>query len=202
LALSDEIAGQVAAMSAVEHALLASRNAAAEGADKESLALIAFGALFAVSFVGLAGVFIARSLAALRLRNEALAFNERHMRQLNQELSEQRAATEQRSHDLEASEQALQRQTDLFQAILEGLAEGVLARAIDGRLLLFNPAARRILPGSSFDPESTLATFLEDYESFLDEFGAPAPLAKPAVARDQRDPNRRRRALSAPPQHR
>jgi PAS domain S-box-containing protein len=183
LALSDEIARQVAAMSTVEHALLAARNAAAEAAGKESLALIAFGALLAVFFVGLAGVFIARSLAALRLRNEALASNERRMRQLNHEIGEQRAAAEQRSCDLEVSEQALRRQTDLFQAILEGMAEGVLARAIDDSPLLFNPAARRILPGGSFDPKSTFATFLQDYETFLDEFGTPAPLAETPLSR-------------------
>jgi PAS domain S-box-containing protein len=182
LALSDEIARQVAEMSAVEKSLLAARDAAAGAAGRESLALIAFGSLFAVFFVGLAGVFIARALAALRLRNQELARSDRHLHELNLELDEQRAAAEQRSRDLWASEHALHSQTDLLEAILEGMAEGVLARASDGRLLLSNSAARRILPGGSFDPGSTFATFMADYEIFLDEFGTPIALAETALS--------------------
>jgi PAS domain S-box-containing protein len=176
--LSDEISRQVAAMSAVENALLASRAGAAETAGRESLALIAAGSLLEVFFVGLAGVFIARSLAALRLRNEELAHRERHTCQLNHELSEQRAAAEQHSRDLEASEQALQRQTDLLQTILESMTDGVVARAVDGRLLLSNPAAVRMLPGGPFDPESTFASFTADYAIYLDEFVTPVPLGE------------------------
>jgi CHASE3 domain sensor protein len=149
-----EIARQVAEMAAVENGLLARRDAAAEAAGREALALITFGSLFAVFFVGFAGFYIAHALAALRLRNEELALSEGHMRQLNHDLGAERAAAEQRSRSLEASEQALQHQTDLFQAILDGMAEGVLARASDGRLLVSNPAARRILPGGACDAES------------------------------------------------
>jgi PAS domain S-box-containing protein len=183
LTLSDEIFRQVAEMVAVENGLLATRDAAAEAAGREALALITFGSLFAVFFVGFAGFYIAHALAALRLRNEELALSEGHMRQLNHDLGAERAAAEQRSRSLEASEQALQHQTDLFQAILDGMAEGVLARASDGRLLVSNPAACRILPGGSCDAESTLATFMADYEIFLDEFGGAAPLAETPLSR-------------------
>ncbi len=134
-------------------------------------------------FVGLAGVFIARSLAALRVRNEEQAQSERNLRQLNRELGAERSAAERRSHELAASEQALQRQTDLLKAILDGMAEGVLARGRDGRLLLSNPAARRILPGGGCDTESTFTTFMDDYETLLDEFGTPAPLAETPMSR-------------------
>ena len=176
LELSAEIARQVATMIAAENALLIARETAAVAAGRAALALITFGSLLAGAFVGLAGIYIARALTALRLRNAEQALNER-LRHLNRELNEQRAAAEQRSHDLAVSEQTLQRQTDLLQAILEGMTEGILARAEDGRLLLSNPAARRILPGGCCDPESSFGTFEADYETFLDEFGTPAPLA-------------------------
>lgn len=183
LAMSDELVRQVAAMSATENVLLAAREAAAAAAGEEALALITVGSLLGVFFVGLAGVFIRRSLAALRTRNQELAHSEHQMRQLNRELDEQRTAAQQRARDLEASEAALQRQTDLLQAILDGMGEGVIARACDGGLLLTNPAARRILPGAACDPQSALATFTDDYESFLDEFGTPAPLAETPLSR-------------------
>ena len=183
LTLSDEIFRQVAEMVAVENGLLATRDAAAAAAGREALALITFGSLFAVFFVGLAGFYIAHALAALRLRNEELALSGGYMREINHELGAERAAAEVRSRDLEASEQALQRQTDLLKAILDSMGEGVLARAGDGHLLLSNLAARRILPGGSCDAESDFATFMADYEIFLDEFGTPAPLADTPLSR-------------------
>ncbi len=78
----------------------------------------------------------------------------------------------------ETSTQAMQREPDLFRAILEGMAEGVLVRGIDGSLLLCNPAAHRILPGPSFDRQSDTGTFINDYEIFSDEFGTPVALAE------------------------
>jgi PAS domain S-box-containing protein len=175
LRLTDQIARQVEEMSAAEFRLLASRQIAAQLAGRKSIVLIGSGSLFAALFVGFAGVFIAQALADARQVNEKLGLGEQQMRHLNQELD---ASTKQRITDLGTSDQALQRQTKLLQTILESMGEGVIVRAKDGRLLLCNTAAHRILPGNAFGSDSKFDSFMSDYEILPDEFGNATPLTE------------------------
>jgi two-component system, sensor histidine kinase and response regulator len=50
-----------------------------------------------------------------------------------------------RTHDLAASEEALQSQTRILQSVLDSIGDGVAVADENGRFLLFNPAAERIL---------------------------------------------------------
>ncbi len=142
LALTDEISRQVAAMSAIESALLAARDAAAESAAMAALIVLAFGSLLGVSFVGLAGVFFARALAALRLRNRELAHSEQRTGRLNQELSVERTSAERRSHEQARLAAVVQSSND---AIISGSPDGVIASFNSGAERLYGYAADEVI---------------------------------------------------------
>jgi signal transduction histidine kinase len=73
--------------------------------------------------------------AALKLLNETL----------EQRVAERSVAAEQRAGQLAESEAALRQQTSILQSILNSMGDGVIVADAKGRILLFNPAAQRLI---------------------------------------------------------
>jgi signal transduction histidine kinase len=73
--------------------------------------------------------------AALKVLNETL----------EQRVAERSAAAEQRALELAQSETALRRQTNILQSILNSMGDGVIVADASGKILLFNPAAERLI---------------------------------------------------------
>src|SRR5580658_1731967 len=100
--------------------------------------------------------------AALKALNETL----------EQRVAERSAAAEQRALQLAQSESALLRQTNILQSILNSMGDGVIVADAHGKILLFNPAAERLIraglgsvaPVDSFEEHQTyLADTLTAY---------------------------------------
>jgi signal transduction histidine kinase len=73
--------------------------------------------------------------AALKVLNETL----------EQRVAERSAAAEQRALQLAQSEAALLRQTNILQSILNSMGDGVIVADATGKIVLFNPAAERLI---------------------------------------------------------
>ncbi len=73
--------------------------------------------------------------SALKLLNETL----------EQRVADRSAAAEQRAVELAHSEAALRRQTSILQSILNSMGDGVMVADAQGKILLFNPAAARLI---------------------------------------------------------
>jgi signal transduction histidine kinase len=95
--------------------------------------------------------------AALKVLNETL----------EQRVAERSAAAEQRALQLAQSETALRRQTNILQSVLNSMGDGVIVADVSGKILLYNPAAERLIraglgtvaPGDSFEQ---FQTYLSD----------------------------------------
>lgn len=59
-----------------------------------------------------------------------------------------------RAQELEESQKDLRRQTRLFESMLRGMGEGVVVTDLDGRVLLVNEVAKRVLGLSLYQPAS------------------------------------------------
>ena len=103
-------------------------------------------------------IFAARAAAELE-RQRAIAALE----QLNQELE---ARVAQRTQELQQSQLELQRQTQLLQTVLNSLGDGVVVANHDDQLLVFNPAARRIL---GIDEAEDPAELRDQYVPYLSD---------------------------------
>jgi PAS domain S-box-containing protein len=64
---------------------------------------------------------------------------------LEERVAERSAAAEERARDLARSEAALRQQTSILQSILNSMGDGVVVADAQGRILLFNPAAERLV---------------------------------------------------------
>lgn len=64
---------------------------------------------------------------------------------LEQRVAERTAAAEQRAVELGRSEAALRQQTSILQSILNSMGDGVIVADSEGKVLLFNPAAQRLI---------------------------------------------------------
>lgn len=64
---------------------------------------------------------------------------------LEQRVAERSAAAEQRAAELVRSESALRRQSGILQSILNSMGDGVMVADARGEILLFNPAAERLM---------------------------------------------------------
>ncbi len=88
---------------------------------------------------------------------------------LNETLEEQvlqrSADAEERARQLARSEAALRQQTGILQSILNSMGDGVIVADAEARILLYNPAAERLLRASLGDipPEN----WLDHYETYL-----------------------------------
>jgi len=60
-------------------------------------------------------------------------------------VAERSAAAEQRAYELARSEKAHQKQSRILQSILDSMSDGVIVADDEGRLILVNPAAKRML---------------------------------------------------------
>jgi signal transduction histidine kinase len=76
-----------------------------------------------------------RAQAELKVLNETL----------EQRVAERSAAYAQRAEQLARSEAALRRQTSILQSILNSMGDGVIVADAKGEILLFNPAAERLI---------------------------------------------------------
>jgi PAS domain S-box-containing protein len=117
LKFDDDARRETIVMRSAERALLTERGAAAQNAARAGFDAIMVGASLAFLFVGVAGVYVNRGLAALKSRTLELA----------------------------ASRDESRRQADLLGAVLENMSEAVLVCDAQGRPLLRNPAAERIV---------------------------------------------------------
>jgi signal transduction histidine kinase len=64
---------------------------------------------------------------------------------LEQRVAERTAAAGQRAQELARSEAALRQQTSILQSILNSMGDGVIVTDAQGKILLLNPAARRLV---------------------------------------------------------
>ncbi len=64
---------------------------------------------------------------------------------LEQQVVERSAAAEERARELASSEAALRQQTSILQSILNSMGDGVIVADAQGQILLFNPAAKRLI---------------------------------------------------------
>ena len=76
-----------------------------------------------------------KAQTALKVLNETL----------EERVAERSAAAEQRALELARSEAALRRQTNILQSILNSMGDGVIVADATGTILLFNPAAERLM---------------------------------------------------------
>jgi PAS domain S-box-containing protein len=76
--------------------------------------------------------------------------------------------------ELAASERAVRRQTDILQAVLHGMSDGVVVANEQGRFLLFNQAAEQILGAGGTEINS--AEFAERYGLYLPDMVTPFPV--------------------------
>ncbi len=103
---------------------------------------------------------------------------------LEQRVAERSAAAEQRTQELAKSEAALQRQTSILQSILNSMGDGVIVADAAGNILLFNPAAERLIraglgtvaPGDSF----------QQYQTYLSDTRTAAPTNEHPLLRAMR----------------
>src|SRR5205823_5342318 len=65
--------------------------------------------------------------------------------ELEDRVQERTAAAEARAKALANSEAVLREQTQLMEAVLHSMGEGVVVAGVDGRFILFNPAAEALL---------------------------------------------------------
>ncbi len=86
---------------------------------------------------------------------------------LEERVAERSAAAEDRARQLARSEAELQRQTGILQSILDSMGDGVVVADSQGRLMLINPAARRILRLPSSD--TNVVAWLESREDYPPE---------------------------------
>jgi signal transduction histidine kinase len=84
---------------------------------------------------------------------------------LEEQVAQRSADAEERARQLARSEAALRRQTGILQSILNSMGDGVIVADANAKILLFNPAAERLLRASLGDipPEH----WLEHYETYL-----------------------------------
>ena len=96
---------------------------------------------------------------AERTRAEA---NLQHLNEtLEQRVAERSAATEERASQLARSESALRQQRGILQSILNSMGDGVLVADARGQIILFNPAAERLVRAGmgEFPPSQWLEQF-------------------------------------------
>lgn len=146
----------------------------------------------------LASIVASLALAALfsrgfRLRLTTLIANVRRLREgmdLSAPLrgSDEIVALDGALHDMAAelrtSEQALRRQTDILQSVVNSMGDGVIVADTTGKFLLFNPAASNILGTSATD--TPVSDWSSTYGCYLPDGKTPYPPYDLPLARSLR----------------
>ncbi|MET0213688.1 MAG: response regulator [Vicinamibacterales bacterium] len=114
------------------------------------------------------------SAERLRAQDELKAFNVT----LEQRVAERSAAAEERARELVRSEAALKRQKRILQSILDSMSDGVIVADDEGRLILANPAAERLLQLSVADVEEASQLWLRRQGLLLPDRVTPYPLER------------------------
>ena len=112
--------------------------------------------------------------SALQKEVEVRRQAEANLKQLNetleQRVAERSAAAEERAAQLARSESALRRQRGILQSILDSMGDGVMVADAQGNIILFNPAAQRLVrTGLGEIPPSQ---WLEQFEAHAPSYGS------------------------------
>ena len=126
---------------------------------------------------------LAAANAALQNEVEVRGRAESNLKLLNetleQRVAERSAAVEQRAADLGRSEAALRRQSGILQAVLNSMGDGVLVTDAHGEILMYNPAAERLVKAGTDGAAPT--EWLEQIEGYLPDVPAYRPGEHPLL---------------------
>jgi PAS domain S-box-containing protein len=119
--------------------------------------------------------------ARLAALEQLLEVREQVVRAQSDRLEEALAELRRRAEQLERSERAYRDQSRILRSILDSMADGVIVADEQGKLLLFNPAAERIvgLGGIDAPPEERR----EQYGLYLPDTTTPYPTAELPLSR-------------------
>jgi PAS domain S-box-containing protein len=155
--------GTIQAMADEEERLLDMRVQRTHAARRWTISVMILGSLLAMSFLIGAGIAINRQISiSVRARAQIVALNgdlERRVEQrtaalqseitqriqAKERLAEQAAELARQAEELSHSRQEMENQTLMFQSVLDSMAEGLVAADQQGKFILWNPAAERIL---------------------------------------------------------
>jgi PAS domain S-box-containing protein len=104
---------------------------------------------------------------------QLLEVREQAVRHQSERLENALGELRQRAVQLEQSEQALRNQTSILQSILNSMGDGVVVVDEQGRFILFNPGAERIMGKGVL--QSTPAQWTEQYGLYLPDQVTPYP---------------------------
>jgi len=155
--------GTIQAMEDEEERLLDTRVQRTHAARRWTISVMTLGSLLAMSFLVVAGFAINRQISiSVRARAQVVALNtdlegreEKRTAALQSEITERKQAKERlaeqaaelarQADELSHSRLELENQTLMFQSVLDSMAEGLVAADEQGKFILWNPAAERIL---------------------------------------------------------
>jgi signal transduction histidine kinase len=103
---------------------------------------------------------------------------------LEQRVAERSAAAEQRALELAQSEAALRRQTNILQSILNSMGDGVIVADAAGKILLFNPAAERLIR-AGLGTVAPVDSF-EEHQTYLSDTLTASPTSEHPLMRAMR----------------
>ncbi len=143
-------------MSAEEERLLIQRAQTTRAGRRLTSWITAFGTLLGWIILILAGFTINREIGvSVRARGEITALNatlehrvDERTAALNAEITERKRAEKalrEQAEELERSREALEGQTLMLQSVLDNLAEGLVAADAQGKFILWNGAAKKML---------------------------------------------------------
>ena len=111
------------------------------------------------------------SAVRLRAQEELQALNVT----LERRVAERSAAAEERAQELARSEDALKQQKRILQSILDSMSDGVIVADDEGRLLLVNPSAERLLQLSLADTAEASHRWMRRQRLLLPDMVTPYP---------------------------
>ncbi len=154
--IMDEVRATIRLMEANEERLLATRTQKARTAQHLTISIGVLGSLMGIAFLIIAGFAISRQVAAsARARAQLSALNsdlERRVEQrtaaLQSEITVRNQAEQslvRQAEELASSGRALQAQALMLQSVLDSMAEGLVAADEQGKFLIWNRAAEKIV---------------------------------------------------------
>jgi signal transduction histidine kinase/CHASE3 domain sensor protein len=187
----DAVRATVQEMESQEHELLERRTERAQATRQSTSSAVGLGLIFEFIFLSIAGITVSRQVGvSSRARKQIKALNadlERRVEQrtaaLQSEVSVRKRAEEQsaqlavelsqQAEEVVRSQQALEVHKLMLQSVLNSMGEGLIAADEQGKLILWNPAAGKIvgLGAASVSPEEWSA----HYGAYLPDQVTPLP---------------------------